>query len=131
MAEPLEIKQGTTRIIVVSQLRDAAKQPLDPTGWTIHAVARPGVWGPVVAEWVSGTPGEDQGLAEVVDAEPDIDPSVTTGEKWIYLHITPTWSDTWTWSRADLDIEIHEPGPDGREETFSRELKLIPTTVRP
>lgn len=132
MAEPLLIKQGTTRIIVVSKLRDAAKQPLDPTGWTVHAVARTGIWGPAVAVWRT-TPGEDEGLAEVVDADPDIDPTVAADEKWIYLHITPDWSDTWTWPGkvAELDIEVHEPGPGGREETFSTELKLVPSTVRP
>jgi len=128
MAEPLEIKQGTTRTIVVSKLRDSAGQPLDPTGWEVHAVARAGVWGPVVAAWRT-TPGDGEGLAEVVDADPDVDPTAA-GEKWIYLHITPAWSDGWTWTYADLDIEIHEPPPLSREEAFSRQLKLIPTTVR-
>lgn len=130
MAEVLEIKQGTSRTIVVSKIRDAAEQILDPTGWEIHAVARSGMWGPIVAEWVSGSPGEDQGLAEVVDADPDIDPTVATGEKWIYLHIAPAWSDTWTWRHAELDIEVHEPAPGLREETFSADLRLVPTTVR-
>lgn len=129
MADPLLIKQGTSRTIVVSKLRDARKELLDPTGWDIHAVARRGIWGPVVAEWVSGSPTAGQGLAEVVDADPQIDPTVQAGEKWIYLHIEPDRSDTWTWRHAALDIEIHEPG--GREETFSAAIELVPSTVRP
>lgn len=129
MAEPLSIKQGTTRTIVVSKLRDAAKQPLNPTGWTVYAVARTGIWGPVVAVWRT-IPGEDEGLAEVVDADPTIDSTVVAGEKWIYLHVTPTMSDGWSWQAAELDIEIKEPGVNGREETFSTELRIVPTTVR-
>lgn len=130
MAEPLVIEQGTTRIIVVSKLRDARKQFLNPTGWTTHAVARTGVWGPVVAVWRS-IPGAGEGQAEVVAADVLIDPTADVTEKWIYLHVTPAMSDAWTWGAAVLHIEIKEPGVDGREERFSVDLKLDPTTVRP
>lgn len=131
MADPLEIKQGTTRTIIVKKLRDAAGDMLDPTGWSVHAVARRGIWGAVAAEWVSGSPAPDQGQAEIAPADSDIDPVASAaGEKWIYLYITPEWSDSWTWRSAVLDIEVHEPSPTSREEAFSVDLRLIPTTVR-
>lgn len=128
MPEPLLIKQGTTRLITITGLRDAHGTILDPTGWAIYAVARPGIWAAEVAVW-RDVPGSGEYLAEVADADPLIDPTVIMGEKWIQLHIDPAVSDTWTWRVADLDIEIKEPGT-GREETFTTELELVPTTVR-
>lgn len=130
MTPELVIKQGTTRIVAVTKLRDAAGQPLDPSGWEIHAVARTGVWGPVAAEWVSGSPGPGQGVAEVVDADAAVDATVTVGEKWIYLYIPPAMSDGWLWQSAELDIELREPAPGLREETFSATLRITPTAVR-
>lgn len=126
--EPLEIKQGTTRVIYLDQLRDATDSPLNPSGWGIHAVARLGIWGPAVAVW-RDTPNTGESLAEVVPADPELDPDVVDGEKWIYLHIDPDVSDAWSWSQSVLDIEIREPST-GNKETFSTGLRLIPTTIR-
>lgn len=126
--EPLVLKQGTTRTITVTGLRTAANELLDPTRWGLHAVARPGIWADPVAVW-RDTPGVGEHLAEVVPADPTVDPTVSPGEKWLYLHIAPVVSDTWEWATANLDIEISEPST-GRQETFSRILRLDPTTVR-
>ncbi len=126
--EPLCIKQGTTRIITLTRLRDAYNNILDPTGWGIHGVARAGMWGPVVAIW-RDNPGPTEHLAEVVPADTVLDPTADPTEKWIYLHIDPTDSDAWSWSEADLDVELTEPGT-GREEAFTTELRLVPTTIR-
>jgi hypothetical protein len=129
--EPLRIKQGTTRAVLVTGLRDSHGALLDPSGWAIHGVARPGIWADVVAVW-RDTPDTDLGelLAEVVDADPTIDPTVQDGEKWIELHIDPDVSLAWvTWRDADLDVTVTESGT-GRTETFHTDLHLIPTTVR-
>jgi hypothetical protein len=122
VAEPLLIKQGTTRSITITNLRDAHGQPLDPTGWGIHGVARPGIWAASVAVW-RNNPDLNAGelLAEIVDDE--------TGGKQIDLDIDPAVSDSWHWSVAVLDVEIQEPLTN-RQETFSVELQLVPTTVR-
>jgi hypothetical protein len=125
----LPIDQGTTRIIVVSELRDARGQFLDPTGWSIHAVARAeNVRGPIVAEWRS-TPAEDEGLAEVVAADVLIAPSADPAEKWIYLHIQPSMSDEWSFVTAELWIEVQEPAPGSQQEAFKAHLTLDQTTV--
>lgn len=131
MPEPLKIKQGTTRTVAVTGLRDAHGSILDPSGWAVEAVARPGIWADPVGVW-RDTPDEGAGelLAEIVDADPTIDPTVEAGEKWIDLHIDPDVSLSWvTWREADLDVTIIEPGT-GRTETFHSDLYLIPTTVR-
>jgi hypothetical protein len=128
--EPLRIKQGTTRTVTVTGLRDSHGDLLDPTGWAIHGVARPGIWADPVAVW-RDEPDTDAGelQADVIDADPD-DPTVQAGEKWIELHIDPAVSLTWvTWLDADLDVTITESGT-GRVETFHTDLHLIPTTVR-
>lgn len=130
MPEPLRIKQGTTRTVTVTGLRDAHGAILDPTGWAIHGVARPGMWADPTAVWRSAPPGVGEYLAEVVDADPTIDPTVVSGEKWIELHIAPAVSLTWvTWRNAVLDVTVTEPVT-ARTETFSTTLELIPTTVR-
>lgn len=126
--DPLIIKQGTTRLVALTGLRDAAGGVFDPTGWIVRAVARAGIWAAVASEWHSA-PTITQYLAEVVNADPACDSSVIPGEKWIYLHIDPAVSDTWTWSDAVLDIEIREPST-GNEEAFSTQLRLVPATVR-
>jgi hypothetical protein len=127
--DPLEIKQGTTRVVTLRNLRDSTGSLLDPTGWGIRGVARPGIWADVVAVWTD-TPADGEYLAEVVDADPDLDQTVVPGEKWIDLHIDPDVSLTWTaWFVALLDVSITEPGTD-RKETFSTELRVVPTTVR-
>jgi len=108
---PLVILQGATQIIVVKGLRDAANALLDPTGWAIHVVIRKdGVTGQLVATW-RYAPRSGEGLAEVVDADPAIDPDVLPGEKWVYLHITSTMFAGATWSRGKLQGEITDPLP--------------------
>lgn len=129
MPEPLIIKQGTTRTVFLTGLRDTHGALLDPTGWGIHGVARPGVWADTVAVW-RDTPGAGELQADVVDADPTIDPTVVTGEKWVELHVDPAVSLGWVgWRDAEVDVTITEPGT-GRVETFHTELHLIPTTVR-
>jgi hypothetical protein len=128
VAEPLILKQGATRTITITELRDANGGYLNPTGWTIHGVARAGIWGPVVATW-RNTPAAGEGLAQVVAADLSIDPTANPAEKWLYLHVTPAMSDAWTWRDAVLDVEITEPGT-GRVETFTVDLRLAPTTIR-
>jgi hypothetical protein len=126
----LIIKQGTDRTIVVHTLRDVHRRVWDPTGCIIHAVARSAVEDLVVAVWRSGTPGAGEGLAEVVNADPEIDSTTLPGEKWIQLYIAPEWSDTWTWTSANLDIEVRETVSPFRTEIFAAVLRFIPTTVR-
>lgn len=125
----LQIKQGTTRTVTVTGLLDATGVLLDPTGWDIHAVARPGIWAAPVAVW-RDTPGPGELLAEVMAADLTITPTAQPDEKWIYLHIDPTTSLAWTWFTAVVDITITEPVTN-RKETFSTTLRLTPTTVRP
>lgn len=127
MADLLDIKQGATRTVTVKGLRDAEDQVLDPTGWSIHAVARPGLWAAPIGVW-RDQPTGDELQAEVVDADPT-ETGVLPGEKWIDLHIDAAVSDTWHWSVANLDVEITEPGT-GRQETFTTQLRLVATTVR-
>lgn len=122
MAEPLPIKQGTTRAVTITGLRDANGQDLDPTDWGIHGVARPGYWAAPVAVWRNNPDTElDELRAEVIDDG--------AGGKQIDLRIDPEVSDRWHWSVAVLDVEIQEPVTN-RQETFSVELQLIPTAVR-
>lgn len=129
MPEPLRIKQGATRTVTVTGIRDAAGVVLDPTGWAVHGIARPGMWADPVAVW-RDTPGTGELLADVVAADPVLDPKAVEGEKWIELHIDPAVSLGWvTWQDADLDVSITEPVT-GRVETFHSDLHLIPTTVR-
>jgi hypothetical protein len=127
VADPLEIKQGATRSVTLKGLRDGNGDPLDPTGWDIHGVARPGLWAAKAVVW-RDDPADDELLATVVDADPD-EPGVSPGEKWIELNIEAGDSDPWTWSVVVLDVEITEPIT-GRQETFSAQLKLIPAVVR-
>jgi hypothetical protein len=127
--DPLKVKQGTTRTVALTGLRDATGALLNPTDWAIHGVARPGIWADPVAVW-RDEPGEGELQADVIDADPAIDPTVEPGEKWIELHIDPAVSLTWvTWRDAELDVTITESGTD-RVETFHTDLHLIPTTVR-
>jgi hypothetical protein len=127
VADPLDIKQGTTRIVTIKGLRDADGDLLDPTGWGIHAVARPGVWAQPVAVWRNQPIGAEL-QAEVVDADPE-ETGVQPGEKWINLEIAPDDSDAWRWSTVVLDVEINEPNTN-RQETFTTRLRLIPAVVR-
>lgn len=127
MADLLDIKQGTDRTVTVKGLRDGNGDVLDPTGWSIHAVARPGIWAAPIGVW-RDQPTGDELLAQVIDADPT-ETGVLPGEKWIDLHIDAAVSDTWSWSVAVLDVEIIEPNTN-RQETFSTSLRLIPAVVR-
>jgi len=132
---PLTIEQGTTRVIVVSGIRDDADAVLDPTGWALRGVART-AGAAMVAEW-SHEPTGAQGLAEVVDPVaagligPD-DPAPAAGERWILLHVTPAMSRAWWWNTAHLDVHMTEPTPPFREERIvDRKLVNDHTTVYP
>ena len=132
---PLTIEQGTTRVIVVSGIRDDAGAVLDPTGWALRGVARVPVENPVIAAEWSHEPTGAQGLAEVVDpvaaglVGPD-DPVPLLGERWILLHVTPAMSRAWWWHNAHLDVHMTEPAPPFREERIvDRQLVNDHTTV--
>lgn len=132
---PLTIEQGTTRIIVISNIRDAAGSVFDPTGWALRGVART-AGAVMVAEW-SHAPAGTQGKAEVVDPVaagligPD-DPPPLPGERWILLHISPAMSRSWSWIVAHLDVHMTEPGASGREERIAdRQIVNDHTTVYP
>lgn len=126
---PVSVKIGVTRLIVFKKLRDVAGAFFDPTGWAIRGIARAGrVDGTVVAVW-SDTPTGIEGLAEVVAADTDVDPSADPAEWWLALHIEPAMSDAWTFSRAPLDVEVREPSGDLRQEVFSALIKTVPTTM--
>jgi len=132
---PLTIEQGTTRVIVVSDIRDWAGAVLDPTGWALRGVAR-AVGAAIVAEW-SHAPTGTQGLAEVVNPVtagligPD-DPVPLPGERWILLHVTPAMSRAWWWHNAHLDVHMTEPTSPFREERIvDRKLVNDHTTVYP
>jgi hypothetical protein len=125
----LPIDQGTQRYITVTNLRDAHKQVLNPTGWTITAMARQGsVRGPLVATW-RDDPGAGEYLAEVVDADPLIDPTVQPGEKWVYLHVDPSASNAWTWVTAELWVNLAEPSPGVRSESWQAHLQLNRSSI--
>jgi phage gp36-like protein len=132
---PLTIEQGTTQVIVVSDIRDGVGAVVDPTGWALRSVARVSVENPViVAEW-SYEPTGTQGLAEVVDpvaaglVGPD-DPTPAPGERWILLHITPAMSGEWQWNTAHLYVHITESVPPFRGERIAdRQLVNDRTTV--
>ncbi len=116
---PLTIEQGTTRVIVVSDIRDRAGAVLDPTGWALRGVART-AGATIVAEW-SHAPTGTQGLAEVVDPVAaglvgPTDPTPTAGERWILLPVTPAMSRAWWWNTAHLDVHMTEPTSPFREE---------------
>lgn len=118
MGDPptLVIDQGTSRTVVVSDVVDGNGDPLDLTGWTVHAVARaPSVHGTVVGVWRT-TPGVGEGTA-------------TISGNSISLDVPPDISDAWTFATAVLHIEVQEPGTDGRQERFGCRLVLDPTTV--
>jgi len=129
---PLEIQQGTTFVLVVNNLRDKVDAVVDPTGWTIRAVARRNPHdGAILAAW-SSAPTETEGTAAVAAAAPLPGETVTPGEKWIYLYGTPTMSRAWAWSTARLDIHITEPVSPFREAQISADdtrLILRHTTV--
>ena len=129
---PLEIQQGTTFVLVVNNLRDKVDAVVDPTGWTIRAVARRNPHdGAILAAW-SSAPTETEGTAAVAAAAPLPGETVTPGEKWIYLYGTPTMSRVWEWSTARLDIHITEPVSPFREAQISADdtrLILRHTTV--
>lgn len=63
-----ELQQGASETIRVDDIVDAAGAPLDVTGWTVHAQARPGRTSSVLfAEW-STDPEGDQELATAEDS---------------------------------------------------------------
>ena len=115
VAALLEIQQGATVVIIVKNIRDYAGAVLDPTGWTVRAVARRNPRdATILAAW-SSVPTGIEGSAVVGDPQPAPGETVTPGEKWIFLHVTPAMSRAWTWSIAWFDIHITEPAAPFRE----------------
>ena len=133
VAALLEIQQGATVVIYAKNIRDYAGAVLDPTGWTIRAAARQNPQdGVILAAW-SSTPAGIEGSAVVGDPEPAPGETVTPGEKWIFLHVTPAMSRAWTWSIAWFDIHMTEPAAPFREVRITEpdtRLFLKHTTVR-
>ena len=129
----LEIQQGATVVIFAKNIRDYAGAVLDPTGWTIRAAARRSPQdGVILAAW-SSDPDGIEGSAVVGDPEPAPGETVTPGEKWIFLHVTPAMSRAWMWSIAWFDIHMTEPAEPFREVRITEpdtRLFLKHTTVR-
>ena len=117
--EALTITQGTTRAITATNIVDANGAPLDVTGWTVHAVIRRrDTSGPVVAEWVSGTPTGTQGQA-------------TAAGTTVTLTITPAMSAAWAWASGVLQAEITEPITGRVERIIDTPVSLSPEAVTP
>jgi len=130
---PLEIQQGTTFALIAREIRDDAGVVLDPTGWTIRAIARRNPHDAVILAAWSSAPTGTEGPAVVGDPDPAPGETVAPGEKWIYMHGTPAMSRAWTWSTARLDIHIVEPVSPFREARISEDdtrLILRHTTIR-
>lgn len=115
----ITIIQGVTEDILAKQLTDNLGAPLDPTGWTIHAVAcQYSEDGPVVATW-RNSPGEGDGQADVIDA------TDSSGTKWVALRLTPALTLGWTWSRGKLQCRITDPNNAANSARIIDDLVLI------
>lgn len=108
----IRIKQGTTRTIVISGIVDSNGVALDVTGWAVHAQVRHTPSGPLLAEWVSGTPTGSQGQATAAGTE-------------IRLAVPPAMSSAWTWRDAKIECEVTEPGVNGRRECLLPNEQII------
>jgi len=116
--DALTITQGATRQIVASNIVDGNGQPLDVTGWGVHAVIRRrDITGPIVAEW-STTPTGTQGTASV-------------GGTTLTLIITPAMSAAWAWAAGVLQAEITEPITGRVERIIDTPVSLNPEAVTP
>lgn len=115
------IYQGEDCAVTISDIVDGAKQPLDVTGWTVHAMARPSATSATLwAEWVSGTPTGSQGQA-------------TAAGSVVTLTVPAAMSSAWTWVRrtAELQVEIVEPGGARTARVADASVYLDPEAVRP
>lgn len=120
MSTNLTLEQGTTRTIRVTGIVDAAGDPLDITGWTVHAQARhKAADSALLAEWHTDPTG-DQGDAAATGSE-------------VVLQVPPAMSAAWGWAGTTvaLHIEITEPGEGGRVERIAdARLYVDPEVVR-
>lgn len=87
----LVIEQGTTWAIAWP-IRDTQDEPIDITGWSVHAQIRPSKdSNDVLYEWRTST-----GNAK---AEQD----------WLTLSVSPGESSAWTWRSGVYDVELTDP----------------------
>lgn len=118
MPNPIRVTQGATRTVVVSGIVDSAGAPLTVTGWTVHAQVREAQEGPLLAEWVSGTPTGSQGQA-------------TASGTSVTLSVPYAMSSAWTFRTGRLHVELTEPGVNGRRERIADERIVVdPEIVR-
>lgn len=114
----LTIPQGADHSITATAIRGSDGNPLDVTGWAVHAVIRaPGTGGPIVGEW-STTPTGAMGVASV---------SGTT----VTLQIAASMFTDFNWSRGILQTKVTEPGPGRTERLIDRPVRLSPDVVTP
>lgn len=117
----LTLRQGEDCTIVVSGIADDAGQPVDVTGWTIRAMARPKALSSTLwQEWVSGTPTGAQGAAQVVAGV-------------VELEVTDSMSSAWTWpdQTGILHVEAVEPSGEQRTARIGEcRIYLDPEAVR-
>lgn len=116
----LTIRQGEDCTIVVSDIADDAGQPVDVTGWDVHAAARPSALSSQMwQEWAT-TPTGDQATAQVVAGQ-------------VELLIPHALSSTWAWTGTVgvLHIEATEPaGEQRRARVGEARIYLDPEAVR-
>lgn len=120
MLLPLEIKQGEDCTLVVSGIVDNAEQPLDITGWSVRAMARPNALSGVLWQEWSTDPSGTQGTARVVDGDVELD-------------VPHDMSSAWTWpgQAGVLQVEATEPSGEQRvARVGDRRIYLDPEAVR-
>lgn len=115
-SEPLRIAQGTSRAIEIADIVDAAGQPLTVTDWYVHAQARYDPTSPVLAEW-STSPTAGQGRATAIG-------------RTVRLEIPHAMSSAWTWTTAELHVEISDPITERRERLLDAVVILDPEVNR-
>lgn len=96
------VTQGADCTIQVTGIVDADGATLDLSNWTIVAQARERPGSTLLAEW-SDSPTGDQGTA------------TGNADGSVGLDVPAAMSDGWSFSRALLHVEAHEPVGDERE----------------
>lgn len=117
----LTIRQGEDCTIVVGDIADDDDQPVDVTGWSIHAMARPSALSSQLwQEWATSPTGT-QATAQVVDGEIELDVPRALSTAW-----------TWTGVTGVLHVEATEPsGGQRRARVGECRVYLDPEAVRP